>query len=374
MSLLVTVPIYNDPLVGQILLYFGYPLFGMILISFTIYWMRIKYWNFKQSNKTLRQYISELTYENYTISILLSGICIDLFLFSVLFYGIRNTSLSNAIVGADDIQYTLIVRTALCLFTYVLPSRLFRSKLDKASAEVAFKTELIKFVSHELRSPLNVVSIDIELIHSILVKLGVNNTEIRDHLTDVRESCDSCVEILDNLMLYEQIESNTIFIEQEIHSPLKFSQKMITLFHPAAEKVGLNINLINCLDTNESLLNIDASKIKLVFNAVLHPALISTRHEGGVNIILERIQENPEKSEPPPSMHHQHPSFIQDSWIRIRINDTRSCASFNDSLAILQNKFQWDREFHADEVNPGFRLWIAKKIMRLHGGSIKYIV
>ena len=373
MDLLITIPIYNNPLIGKIILYFGYPLFGIILISFTMYWMRQKYLGYQQSQKPFLQYVAEMSHENHTVCILLTGICIDLFLFSLLFYAVKNTSMADAVVGAGDIQFTLIVRTALCLFTYLLPSRLFRSKLDKASAEVVFKTELIKFVSHELRSPLNVVSIDIELIHSILVKLGVNNTEICDNLTDVRESCDSCVEILDNLMLYEQIESNTISIEQEIHSPLKFSQKMITLFHPTAEKVGLNINLINCLDSNDSFLHIDASKIKLVFNAVLHPALISTRQEGGVTIILERIQEAPEKhgiEQPNSGNHHAH----HDSWIRIRIGDTRSRASYSDSKAILHNKFRWDREFHADEVNPGFRLWIAKKIMHLHGGSIKYSI
>ena len=89
---------------------------------------------------------------------------------------------------------------------------------------------MVRFIGHEVRTPLNTVSMGLQYI---LLQLGKKNivltNDCEEALGECQRSCDDGVEILNKLLLYEKVDSNLleldltyfpiyIFLEDIIHA------------------------------------------------------------------------------------------------------------------------------------------------------------
>ena len=79
-------------------------------------------------------------------------------------------------------------------------------------AMLQLKREFVRYISHEIRSPLNVVHAGLELLRADLEAAGVIQS-VSDLLQDIYFASNTAIEILNEMLQYEHIDSGTFKLE-----------------------------------------------------------------------------------------------------------------------------------------------------------------
>jgi len=88
----------------------------------------------------------------------------------------------------------------------------FRLQASSAETTLALKRNFVRYISHELRSPLNVMYSGIEYLRSKLVELS-SNAEVLELVDEVFVANESAITILDNLLNYESIDAGQLTLD-----------------------------------------------------------------------------------------------------------------------------------------------------------------
>ena len=93
------------------------------------------------------------------------------------------------------------------------------------------KKQIVRFLGHEIRTPLNTALMG---LHYLELHLNRENSPIEneyiDVLRDTKRSCDDAVEILNQLLLYDKIDSGLLQLEKTRISPYEFLEDVINPF------------------------------------------------------------------------------------------------------------------------------------------------
>ena len=98
------------------------------------------------------------------------------------------------------------------------------------------KREFVRYVSHEIRSPLSVACAGLEILKADLEALRVANS-ILDLLSDINFANNNAIEILNDMLQYEHIDSGIFKLELAVN-PLKgvFAGRLEAYTYMAAKK------------------------------------------------------------------------------------------------------------------------------------------
>ena len=72
----------------------------------------------------------------------------------------------------------------------------------------------IRYISHEIRTPLNTVCLGLKLMFDDFTKHGESRSRL-ENLSDIRESCDTAVNILNELLKLDKLESGILMLEKK---------------------------------------------------------------------------------------------------------------------------------------------------------------
>ena len=104
------------------------------------------------------------------------------------------------------------------------------------------KREFVRYVSHEIRSPLNVACAGLEILKAELEALRAARS-ILDLLNDISFANNTAIEILDDMLQYEHIDSGIFKLELAV-TPLKnlFASRLETYKYMSSKKdIALHI-------------------------------------------------------------------------------------------------------------------------------------
>jgi len=94
-----------------------------------------------------------------------------------------------------------------------------RLQASNAETTLTLKRNFVRYISHELRSPLNVVYSGIEYLRSKLVELS-GSAEVLELVDEVFVANENAISILDNLLNYESIDAGQFtldFVSKPLH-------------------------------------------------------------------------------------------------------------------------------------------------------------
>jgi len=76
----------------------------------------------------------------------------------------------------------------------------------------------VRYVSHEIRTPLNTVFLGLKLLKQEIHKIELFDIQHNDNITvtldDIQTSCNISLEILNDLLLYDKIESGILVLDK----------------------------------------------------------------------------------------------------------------------------------------------------------------
>ena len=216
--------------------------------------------------------------------------------------------------------------------------KVLNEKLDAAtSSKLAFFTN----VSHDLRTPLTLISEPIERISE-----SVNIDEHEKFLMKIaRENVHILHRLINQILDFRKYESDKLQLNLSETNFAANIEEWSNAFIALARRKNINFEFISGINENESMA-IDIEKMERVFYNIVANAFKYTPEGGTISVKLEK----------------------EDDKLVLTIKDTGIGIPANDLPLIF------DRFFQADQIHPsgsGIGLALAKAFVELHGGTIE---
>ncbi|HEY0005844.1 MAG TPA: ATP-binding protein [Pyrinomonadaceae bacterium] len=221
-------------------------------------------------------------------------------------------------------------------------------ELNEANAKLRelseMKEEFLALTTHDLRSPLTVISGVISFFTS--GRLGELTPEQKNMVAMMERNAQTLIELVNDLLDASKLESGTMRLEVSTFDLRGLVDEIREGMAPLAQEKG--IRLEEQLPETLPLIEADRTKLRRIFVNLLSNALKFTPKGGLVQLAVEQAE----------------------SRIRISVKDT-GVGIVPDDVERLFDKYEQARSRATrGEKGTGLGLYITRQLVELHGGKI----
>jgi two-component system chemotaxis sensor kinase CheA len=279
----------------------------------------------------------------------------------------------------------------------MLSAKLKQEKLN-------IRLNLIRYVSHEMRTPLNTAFLglgmlieELETIHANLKQITSNNKrrqdsnltketetdyveamsenknaialkylsevinesqleDMQDTTKQVHDSCHIALETLNDLLTFDKLDENKLVVEVEEINPWELVCEAAKPFEINAKDVNVNFS-ISCVnaETNWHVSNCiiaDRFKLSQVIRNLVSNSLKFTPQDGYVKVVVEKVLRTGAAMMPnaDPSNH----------YVRVSVQDSGAGISKENQKKLFGQYVQFNAAALQQGKGSGLGLWIAK--------------
>ncbi|MDG5855936.1 sensor histidine kinase [Clostridium beijerinckii] len=221
--------------------------------------------------------------------------------------------------------------------------------LDKAAEYDKLKTEFFANLSHEFRTPLNVMLSTLQLLN--LIGANKTNTDSKDKISKyyniMKQNCYRLLRLVNNLIDITKIDAEYFKLNLKNENIISTIEDITLSVTDYAKNKGLDI----IFDTNveEKTMACDADKIERIMLNLLSNAIKFTSSGGSIFVnILDK-----------------------DSSIMVSVKDTGVGIPKDKQLSIFKRFVQVDKSLSRKREGSGIGLSLVKSLVELHNGTIK---
>jgi signal transduction histidine kinase/HPt (histidine-containing phosphotransfer) domain-containing protein len=234
----------------------------------------------------------------------------------------------------------LLVRRAI---RYARQRKQMEEELKKADAA---KRQFLANISHELRTPMNSILGMVELV------LGeALSPRARDCLQTAKESADTLLELLDELLDFSRIEAGALELESVPFSPAKTVEKVIKTLRMRAGEKGLDLSCEVADDVPERAVGDPLRLRQVLLNLVANAIKFTRRGKIAVRAAVESQD-------------------AAETCLRFSVSDTGIGISSEDQQRIFAPFTQADASPTRRHGGSGLGLAIASSLVNMLGGRI----
>lgn len=210
------------------------------------------------------------------------------------------------------------------------------------------KTEFIANISHEFRTPINVILGTLQLFelqNSPLQHLQ-KGEKAEQYMKVMKQNCYRLVRLTNNLIDITKLESGYTEINLRNHNIVQVIEDITQSVAEYIKSKGLE--LLFDTDTEEKLMAIDADKLERIMLNLLSNAVKFSRIGGRISV---NFQDNNES-------------------VRISVKDTGIGIPQDKHFIIFERFRQVDSSLSRSHEGSGIGLSLVKSLVELHGGKI----
>ena len=223
--------------------------------------------------------------------------------------------------------------------------------LKKAEDASLAKTRFLNNMSHDIRTPMNVILGYAQLMEDELK--GKDMPETSEHLEKLKQSGNLLLSIINNVLDLAKIESGKMEINENYGRLGAIRQSLFEIFEDEAKKKNLALHYTINVE-HEHILT-DTTKVKEIFVNILGNAIKYTPPGGSVIMSVEELPCN-------------EPGYI---IVRNRVSDTGIGMS-EDYLTEIFEAFTREQNTTKSKIaGTGLGMSIVKKYVDLLGGTIE---
>lgn len=236
-------------------------------------------------------------------------------------------------VTIEELQKNIEIRQAL---------------LIKAKEVDNMKTSFFMTISHEIRTPINIMLGTVQLMKS-LEDGDSENTQ--DVLSDssfkaLRKNCYRLIKLADNLIDITKIDSGDMSLDLQNHDIVSTIEEVV---YSVKEYIkDRNISIIFNTDRNERIMAFDISEIERVMLNLLSNAVKFTKFEGNIEVNIKNKKE----------------------IVILSVKDNGIGIPEHMIDKVFDTMKQVDTSLRRNNEGIGIGLSIVKSIVEMHGGSI----
>ena len=208
-------------------------------------------------------------------------------------------------------------------------------------------TEFFTNISHEFKTPVNVISVAIQTMGVLLENLNVGNIEkCKSYLKIMKQNCYRMTRLINNLMDITKVDSGFIKIN-------KSNDNIVSAIEDITQSVASyikskNIELIFDTNVEEKIMAFDHDKIERVILNLLSNAFKYTNSNGHIYVNVEDRRES----------------------VIISVKDDGQGIPKNMLKVIFERLGQANRSLSRQCEGTGIGLYLVKSFIEIHGGKI----
>lgn len=206
------------------------------------------------------------------------------------------------------------------------------------------KSEFLTNMSHEFRTPLNSIMGFAQVIRDGVA--GTISNEQREYLTDILESGEHLLSLINDILDLAKIEVGKMRLELTEFSVLELINECLLLFKEKSLKY--NISLTSEIEDGIESITADRRNLKQVLINLLGNAMKFTSDGGSVGVKAVRA----------------------DKMLQFTVWDTGIGISEEDQKGLFQPFQQIESPLTKKYAGTGLGLNISKRLVELHGGRI----
>ncbi|WP_411681987.1 AAA family ATPase [Clostridium thailandense] len=210
------------------------------------------------------------------------------------------------------------------------------------------KIEFFSNISHELRTPINVIFSALQA-HELKIKSCVDKNTYKNccKYSDImKQNCYRLLRLINNLIDITKIDTGYFGINKININIINLIEDITLSVADYIENKGLS--LIFDTDVEEKIIACDPEKIERIILNLLSNSVKFTQSGGHITVNIENSIEN----------------------ILIRVKDTGRGIPKEKLDSIFERFVQVDRSFTRDHEGSGIGLSLVKALVELHGGTI----
>ncbi|KYH34233.1 sensor histidine kinase TmoS [Clostridium tepidiprofundi DSM 19306] len=220
--------------------------------------------------------------------------------------------------------------------------------LDEVVKCDKIKTDFISNISHEFKTPINIISSVAQLL-SLYTKddcKDIDNSTLNKYISTIRHNCYRLLKLTNNLIGISQIESGFINLHLKNENIVEIVENL-TLSTVEYVK-SKNRNIIFDTDIEEKIIAIDSEKIERIILNLISNAVKFTKPGDNIKISIQDKGKD----------------------IIISVLDTGIGIPENMQDKIFNRFTQVDPLFNRNHEGSGIGLYIVKSLVKMHKGSI----
>lgn len=208
-------------------------------------------------------------------------------------------------------------------------------------------TDFLINISHELKTPINVIYVAIQTMSMYLENRNSNNElKYKSYLKMMKQNCHRLIRLVNNLLDVTKIDSG--FIKFIPHNGDIVNTVENIVLSVALYTKSKDINIIFDTDVEEKVMAFDHDKIERVILNLISNAFKYTSDGGEINVELQDMGER----------------------VKIVVEDNGEGIPKDKVNSIFERFAQVNRSISRENEGSGIGLYLAKSFVEIHGGKI----
>ena len=186
---------------------------------------------------------------------------------------------------------------------------------------------------------------------------------LREMIQDLQKTTLSTIALLDDLLLYEKLETEQLRMNFTFEDPIAMIKDVIQSYNAKIAFQALSSDL------NSKRCYIDKARMPVIFNAILNPILQHLPEDQQITIDAE-VKCLPKRTLLSGRASNPLQVVPEADLFLVRIKDQFSTRTLQDVQCINEENVNFERMGHEDDKGSGFGLWIATKLIKFHDATI----
>lgn len=359
----------------------------------TCLWLIALYKQYRASSMKFSEWCTKLSYNDYAmLAVHMASTSLMPFYTVFVLVGMNGQSSSSPAM----LIAAITLRSCMSLLSAILPGRVFQAEAGHTTAQFEVKHNFIKYISHNLRTPINVLNMGLEV--ATLQLFDTDDPRLQNTHKTLKElsiPCSAALDILDDVLLYVQLETaDHVHVFPTSERPMKAFREFCRPVQLESYDHGIDLKL-SCTDeaSKRLLIQIDLEKMGGVFERLLRAALYNRERGDVINICVSSLTSTSVKRSRSARLRSVQPIGISNNTTTIlRVSIPLVAAFPNEDLQVIKTgTFQFTRSSHGytgRHTTPlftlviyfaylfflgsgfGLHFLICKKLLLCHGGDI----
>lgn len=210
-----------------------------------------------------------------------------------------------------------------------------------------FKNNYFVNLSHELRTPINVISSTVQLINAFSKEDAMTKEKSNKYMNIISKNCDGLLKIIGDIIDSSKIETGHYKINKENNDIVYIVEEAALNMSKYIEDKGLTLTIDP--DMEEKIIHCDATEIERCVINLLGNAVKFTPEGGQIYVFISEVKQ----------------------YVEITVEDTGIGISEEDQEFIFKRFSQVDGANVTKVSSSGIGLTLVKYIVELHGGYIR---
>ncbi|MHB9898569.1 PAS domain-containing sensor histidine kinase [Clostridium botulinum] len=216
--------------------------------------------------------------------------------------------------------------------------------LNKSREYNKLITEFLSNISHELKTPLNVIFTAVQLLD--FYEKDVDYEKQDKYLKLIKQNCYRLMKLINNLLDTTKLDSGYLRLNLVNYNIVSLIEEITLSVTSYAESKGINI--IFDTEMEERVIAVDTDKIERIILNLLSNAIKFTNPGGNIFVNIKDSEEN----------------------VYVHIKDTGVGIPSDKLESIFERFFQIDKTLKKNKEGTGIGLHLVKSFVEMHNGKV----